>query len=484
MYARCEDKVGFNIKLDKKFLGRKVLRLRPEASDKGHLRSKLSCDIANRIGLPSIQASYARLYMNGDFWGLYTLMDAIKSSFIKETFSPSEKEITTLFQCKNDGFDFKPNSASLCINANDDYSDMTEFEKLVEEVNACQTSEEVENIMDVDVLLKYFAMEWLIGSFDHFLFNGHNLMFYKREGDGKWVMMEYDYDNTFGGGLSGSYWNNKGLNQDGTGADRGEDPIKFTFSDWEMNLPLVNILVHQHTDRFKEIVRQVLISAYNPYILIPHIDELKEFLTLYVEEDSTRLSDGSLPGRINYIGKEQSYAPLSEFDDKIENGLKGWINSKFDFVCEIYGFDKEEIRREALSYVPKGYDYSSGSKSQQMVISTVDVEENATPIIENEEATTVIDEIEMTTEVDSDFESTTITKTTTITISQTATSSIADDVVTSIPTSFSTSGNCDSITKAYQPCGGSTYPEASPCCEDGFKCEFYSEYFAMCIPAN
>ena len=90
----------------------------------------------------------------------------------------------------------------------------------------------------------------------------------------------------------------------------------------------------------------------------------------------------------------------------------------------------------------------------------------------------------MTTEVDSDFESTTITKTTTITISQTATSSIADDVVTSIPTSFSTSGNCDSITKAYQPCGGSTYPEASPCCEDGFKCEFYSEYFAMCIPAN
>ncbi|OUM63496.1 carbohydrate-binding module family 1 protein [Piromyces sp. E2] len=453
MYARSKDKVGFNIKLNKKFLGRKVLRLRPDASDKGHLRSKLSCDIANRIGLPSIQASYARLYMNGEFWGLYTLMDAIKSSFIKQNFNPSAKEITNLFQCKSNGFDFRPNSASVCVNANDDYPDMTEFEKLVEEINACETIEEVEKLMDVDVLLKYYTMEWLIGSFDHFLYNGHNLMFYKREGDGKWVMMEYDYDNTFGGGLSASYWDNKGPNQDGTGADRGEDPIKYTFADWEMNLPLVNILVHQHTDRFKEIVHQVLVSAYNPYILIPHIDEIKQFLIPYVEEDSTYLSDDSLPGRINQLGKKQSYSPLPEFEDKIENGLKVWINSKFDFVCETYGFDKEEIKREALNYVPKGYDYSSGKKNQQITTSTIN------------EDTTV----------------TTIITTSTVAISQTITSTITDNIVDSIPTSLS---SCSSITKAYQPCGGLSFPDASPCCEEGFKCEFYSEYFAMCIPAN
>jgi len=70
MYARSNDKVGYNIKLDKKFLGRKQIRIRPDPNDRAYLRQKISCDIANRIGLPSIQSAYARLYINDEFWGL------------------------------------------------------------------------------------------------------------------------------------------------------------------------------------------------------------------------------------------------------------------------------------------------------------------------------------------------------------------------------------------------------------------------------
>jgi spore coat protein CotH len=54
------------------------------------------------------------------------------------------------------------------------------------------------------------AMEWLIGSFDHFLVLGHNFYFYQRESDKKWLIIEYDYDNTFGCGLQfPMYWNNR-----------------------------------------------------------------------------------------------------------------------------------------------------------------------------------------------------------------------------------------------------------------------------------
>jgi len=70
MYGRSHNKIGYNIKLNKKFLGRKQFKIRAEAYDRSYIRQKLSCDIANRIGLPSIQSTFVRLYINDQYWGL------------------------------------------------------------------------------------------------------------------------------------------------------------------------------------------------------------------------------------------------------------------------------------------------------------------------------------------------------------------------------------------------------------------------------
>jgi len=380
MYARSHEKVGFNIKLDKKFLGRKNIRLRPDDSDKSHLHSKISCDIANRMGVPSIQASFARLYMNGEYWGLYTLLDAIKPSWIKNTFNPSEKEITTLFQCKDRGMNFKVGSSNKCYNANDDYPKMDVLEEFIKEANKCKTATELEEIMDVEVFLKYMAFEWLIGSSDQFLVNGHNFYLYKRETDGKWLIIEHDYDNTFGTGANASLWMGKGSNQDGSSNKsnnnnrggmgmngmiggsfaRTNEPIQYSFADWEMNIPIVNILVHQNKEQFKNIVHEILVSAFNPVLLNEHIDELKEFLIPYVEEDSTPGKDGRLPGRINKKGSKHN-TTVSVFKNNIESSLKKWIETKFEVACSNYGFDQEEILTEATKYIPKSFDYEKYS---------------------------------------------------------------------------------------------------------------------------
>ncbi|OUM66989.1 hypothetical protein PIROE2DRAFT_5732, partial [Piromyces sp. E2] len=358
MYARSFDKVGFNLKLDKKILGRKNIRLRPDPSDRSQIRSKLSCDIANRLGLPSIQATYARLYMNKEFWGLYTLMDAVKPSWIKQTFNPSEEEVTTLFQCKSGGFNFKPSSYKKCVNANDDYPHTSVFEKFVEDINACKTVKDVEKIMDVNIFLKYLAMEWLIGSFDHFLVYGHNFNFYKRESDGKWIVIYYDYDNTFGNGLNPSLWNNKGPNQDGSGGTnqwggnaRGNNPIQYSFADWEMNIPIINVIVHKNQSNFKKIVREILVEAFNPDLLNPHISQLKHFLSPYIKEDTTPGRDGKLPGRINNKGNKHT-SSVSNFENNIEGSVKTWISNKFDIACKKYNFNKNDILKESKKFVP------------------------------------------------------------------------------------------------------------------------------------
>ena len=561
MYARSNEKVGFNIKLDKKLFGRKNIRLRPDDGDKSHLRSKLACDIANRMGVPSIQGTFARLYMNGEYWGLYVLLDSLKTSWVKNTFNPSGDEVTTFFQCKHTGMNFEIGTTEKCFNANDDY-DNTLLERFVEDVNNCKTAAELEEIMDVEVFLKYMAFEWLIGSFDHFLVNGHNFYLYKRETDGKWLIIEHDYDNTFGAGVNVGTWLGKGkiitkpnkdieeketdivdeetdlvdeetdiaeketyienkdtneketdeidywydeeeteymynehknvvlvtdyeketeyyetlgedlinnneeeteykpksfvvmvtdyerqteyfetitieketdweyeveketdweyeieketeletdIEEETEGLDNKKsgsgrsgryggfggfggfgrnstngfgglggfggfggfggygamntEPVTYSFADWEMNIPLINVLVHQNQEQFRSIVREVLVSAFNPLLLNAHIDELRDFLVPYVKEDSTPGEDGILPGRINRKGSKHNVT-LEVMDKHIETNLKKWISDKFQVACENYDFDEEEILNEAAVYVPHSFDYSKYSLRQ------------------------------------------------------------------------------------------------------------------------
>jgi hypothetical protein len=567
MYARSNDKVGFNVKLDKKFLGRKNIRLRPDANDKSHLRSKICSDIANRLGLPSIQATYARVYMNNEYWGLYVLMDAIKPSWVKQTFEPSEKEITTLYQCKAGGFNFRPSSAYQCVNANDDYQHMSVFKKFVDDVSACKTVQQVEKILDVDVFLKYLAMEWLIGSFDHLLINGHNINFYKRESDGKWIIIYYDYDNTFGNGLSTNPWNNKGANQDGSGGvnqwgqnTRGNDPVKYSFADWEMNLPIVKVLVHNNKSKFKSIVRNVLVSAFNPDLLNPHIHELKHFLKPYVQEDSTPGKNGKLPGRINKKGKARNYT-VKDFENNVESSLKTWISTKFDVACKNYGFNKQEILNESAKYVPKGYDYPANHKKPKQettttttttttVKKTTTTTTTTTTTVKPKTTTTTTTTTTVkpkttttTTTTTSVKPKTTTTTTTTTTVKPkttttvkqktnttktttttvkpktsktkktTTTTSVKPKTTTTVKQKTNTTkttttmvkpktsttkkttttttttseilptpDQCTSITKGYYPCGGLNYPDASPCCEEGFRCEYQNDFYYMCTP--
>ena len=409
MYGRSYDKVGYNLKFDKKFLGRKSFKLRPDSGDASKMRSKLSCDIANRIGLPSIQGSYARLYMNNEFWGLYVFMDAIKTSWIKNTFNPTEKEVTTLYQCKNGGFNFTPNSAYTCINANDDYQHMSQFSSFVNSVANAKDVKELEKIMDVKVFLKYLAMEWLIGSFDHFLWYGHNLNWYKREGDGKWVVIYYDYDNTFGNGASASLWASKGANQDGSGNNRGNNPVNYTFADWEKNIPVIKKLVYNNKSQFKQIVYDVLVQGFNPDILNPRISELKHFLSSYVKEDGTA-KNGKLPGRINNAGSKTS-SSVSSFEYNIENNLKNWIKTKFDVACSNYGFSKSQILSESSKFQPKPFDYSYGALPKTTTTTTTTTVKKTTTTT----TTTTTTSVKPTTTTTTTNPKTTTTTTTTTT---------------------------------------------------------------------
>ncbi|ORX75828.1 coth-domain-containing protein [Anaeromyces robustus] len=382
MYARSNSKVGYNMKLGEKIFGRKNLRLRPDPNDKSFMREKLSTDILNRAGLPSVQSSYARLFINDEYFGLYTILDSVKPAMIKKVFKlDDETDNMILYQCKYDGMDFSVGSESHCINAVDEETnDMTQLKDFIQKVNSATTIAQFEEFLDVDLFLKSVIVEWLIGSFDHFLILGHNFNLYKRPTDGKWCIILYDFDNTFGYNLNAGSFNVRRNNNQGNNGFGGfgnfggfggfgmsnidYNTLNFQEFNSKVNHKIFQYLIYQDDTKFKALLKDVLVYAFNPTLLGQHISELKTFLAPFVEEDLTPY-DGVLPGRINQSG----YGSKATYNDFINNTeLETYIKNRFEASCQQYGLNAQEIQSLGQTQTPTSYFSISANQKKEAEI--------------------------------------------------------------------------------------------------------------------
>jgi len=361
-FARTFSKPGFNINLSSEYNNRKSFRLRTDVNDKSYLRQKLITDIVNRVGLPSIQSTFVKLTINGNYYGLYKLMDTLKPVNIKKLYNTeTKKSELELYQCKKDGFTFTLDTVNLCTNdASDNENDIEEFIKFVTEANNATTIDDLAEIMNIDVFLKYLAIDWIIGSFDHFLVLGHNFYFYKNEINNKWDIIYYDYDNTLGQGLGSWAWYN-GKNEGIT------DFTKVSFKQFSNDQKILDIAVNNDDSRFKKNLKEVLTYGFNPVLLNEHINDLKSLISPYVEKDFIPIN-GELPGRVNKKGfpmissyelyqmnSEYETTEYIEIDPEYVPGIKAWIEKSFENACNQYGFDKEQILKDAVTLTPTSF---------------------------------------------------------------------------------------------------------------------------------
>eukprot|EP00833_Pecoramyces_ruminatium_P008177 jgi/Orpsp1_1/1182209/evm.model.c7180000080340.1 len=139
-FGRANDRVGFNMKLkgDDLLFDRKQIRVRPDAGDASHLKSKIAYDLLNIWGLPSIQETYCEFYLNGEYFGLYVLQDSLKASWIKKTYGlPEDEEVETLYYCKKDGVNLAIGDE--CVNQNDNAGNYTEpFEEFLQKIDGAK----------------------------------------------------------------------------------------------------------------------------------------------------------------------------------------------------------------------------------------------------------------------------------------------------------------------------------------------------------
>lgn len=319
-------KVSFNSFIKgRKLYGIEKLNLNGEHNDPSIIRSKLSFDLFRDAGITASRASHARVYINGEYYGLYISVEHVDEEFIQKNFSD---DTGNLWKClypadlkylgsdpnlyKNLISDGRP---AYELTTNETIGDFSKFGKFIDVINNTPSntlSDSVEKYLDVRRVLQYFAMNTLIGSWDDYRSLMNNYYLYHIPSEDKFTLIPYDYDNTFGIDWFNINWSTA-------------NPYNFP----KVNAgarPLAEKLLanNQYHDLFTHMLSFYQNNVTKLSLWESRIDRIKDSISTAAVEDMWRTQDYGFT--VNDF--HNSYSTSSYQNKHIKFGLKQFVNSR------------------------------------------------------------------------------------------------------------------------------------------------------------
>lgn len=204
--AKKSFKIAFNsYTLGQKWKGLEKLNLNGEHNDPSILRSYISAYLLKSGNLPSPRNSYVELYINGEYKGLYYNNEHIDEEFIQKRFINNDDgnlfkanygaDLTYLGTNPNNYDNFYEQKTNGLLNG---YAGLIHFLEVLNTSSNASFPCLIQEVLDVDHYLKTLAVEVLSGHWDGHAYNKNNFYLYQRPSDNKFILLQYDMDNTFG----------------------------------------------------------------------------------------------------------------------------------------------------------------------------------------------------------------------------------------------------------------------------------------------
>lgn len=184
--------------------GLKQLSLNNGFKDPTFLREKLTLDFCNRHGIPAPRATFANLFINGERWGLYTVVEDIGKTFLKQRFGNKGGNLY-----KGDphgsltwkGWDQTLYEADYELKTNEtenDWSGLIAFLNALNNTPAAQLPDSLAARLNLDSWFGYWAAHNLFVNLDSYVGSGHNYYLYQNEDTGLFEMILWDENEAFG----------------------------------------------------------------------------------------------------------------------------------------------------------------------------------------------------------------------------------------------------------------------------------------------
>ncbi len=280
--AKKSFKISFNtFDNGRKFEGAEKLNLIGNHNDPTMSREKFYFDAYNRFGLPVRRVAFVKMFINGNYYGLYTSTEEYDEIFCTDRFGDASGN---LYKCTwGSTLEYNgtnpaayPSYELLNNETENDKSDLIHFTDVLNNTPLADLPCALEKIFEVDDFLKIYALDISTGHWDDYGANENNYYLYHDRITGRFRFLSYDCDNTLGVDWFGIDWANR-------------DIYTWNFD----GRPLVERLlqVPEYRDRFSYYLDVLVNGILSPASFNPHADSIRDLIAPAAVDDLYRTYD-------------------------------------------------------------------------------------------------------------------------------------------------------------------------------------------------
>jgi len=290
-------KKSFKLDIDEFVIGQEIdgldkLSLNNCFLDPSFVREKTNYELCEALGLAAARTNYAAVYINGEYWGLYLLVEQIDQEFIESRWGPGEdgnlwkgEPYGSLeYQGSSEASYYSDYELKTNETAND-WSDLVDFVDQLNNTPISVLADSMHNRLDAASALAMLAVDNYTVNLDCYTGRCANYYFYHRDLDDRMVFTKWDQNESWG--IFNQY-------QMSTTQLQQLSPF-WTNPQYSEDRPLAERLwqVDGYEDVYLGHMKKLMSGAAEPTTLVARMEALRDLVRPYVYDDPNLMFDTS-----------------------------------------------------------------------------------------------------------------------------------------------------------------------------------------------
>jgi PKD repeat protein len=198
------------------YFGIKKFNLNNGVADPSLQRDAICYELMRKAGVAAPRTSYAKLYLNNVYWGLFLIVEQVDKTFLEDNFASDKGDLYknigwTNLEYKSDNFEDYYESIALKTNEEtSNGSDYVNLVKTIDRFSGQQFFDSIQKQIYIDYYLKVLSIDIITKNWDSYIQHGRNFYLYHEPVSNLIYWIPWDYNLALDGQFGG--WGNNSSN--------------------------------------------------------------------------------------------------------------------------------------------------------------------------------------------------------------------------------------------------------------------------------